>query len=315
MIPILIGSVTALTAGYGAKKVYDAKEKNERADKIVARAEKKYKKEKKILEKKRDILNFYIQNFAKFKMEVYTKDIQRAIKLAKRCKQINSNFKNHTVIFTMDELNDMQNKVDLSTEIANGLLKGAFSGTLTAFGVYGSVTLLGTASTGTAISTLSGVAARNATLAWLGGGSISAGGFGMAGGAVALGGIVIAPLIAVVGSTLDSQAEKNLTKAKEYKAEVDVEVEKMQLVKQNLDFLHQRINELQRVIKILRNKLNHKYSFFYNLSSKNSLCKNENFIEYLYIAKKLKEALEIDLIDEKGELTSDFNKKLERIKL
>ena len=51
-----------------------------------------------------------------------------------------------------------------------------------------------TASSGAAISSLSGAAAANASLAWLGGGAASAGGFGMAGGAVVLtaGGAVVA---------------------------------------------------------------------------------------------------------------------------
>lgn len=55
------------------------------------------------------------------------------------------------------------------------------------------------ASTGTAISTLSGAAATNAALAWLGGGAIAAGGGGMAAGAMVLatlttGGAAIAAL-------------------------------------------------------------------------------------------------------------------------
>lgn len=53
------------------------------------------------------------------------------------------------------------------------------------------VASLGTASTGTAISTLSGVAATKATLAWLGGGALAAGGLGVAGGAVVLGAITV----------------------------------------------------------------------------------------------------------------------------
>ena len=46
----------------------------------------------------------------------------------------------------------------------------------------GIATTFGVASTGTAISTLSGAAATNAALAWLGGGSLVAGGGGMAAG-------------------------------------------------------------------------------------------------------------------------------------
>ena len=51
--------------------------------------------------------------------------------------------------------------------------------------------LVGTASTGTAISALSGVAATNAALAWLGGGAVSAGGWGVALGSVVLSGGVL----------------------------------------------------------------------------------------------------------------------------
>lgn len=47
-------------------------------------------------------------------------------------------------------------------------------------------TTFGTASTGTAISTLSGAAATNAALAWLGGGAAAAGGGGMASGTALL---------------------------------------------------------------------------------------------------------------------------------
>ncbi len=54
----------------------------------------------------------------------------------------------------------------------------------------GGAGILGTASTGTAISTLSGVALSNASLAALGGGAVAAGGLGVAGGAAVVGGTV-----------------------------------------------------------------------------------------------------------------------------
>lgn len=51
----------------------------------------------------------------------------------------------------------------------------------------GAATTFGVASTGTAISTLSGAAQINAALAWIGGGALTAGGTGMAGGQLLLG--------------------------------------------------------------------------------------------------------------------------------
>lgn len=72
---------------------------------------------------------------------------------------------------------------------------GGLVGGTAAIGAWGLVSLIGSASTGTVISSLSGVAATNATLAWFGGGSLATGGAGMAGGFWVLGGIVAAPIV------------------------------------------------------------------------------------------------------------------------
>jgi membrane protein implicated in regulation of membrane protease activity len=74
--------------------------------------------------------------------------------------------------------------------------QGAGLGIATSTGVWVLVAHLGTASTGAAISGLTGIAAQNAILAWFGGGAIAAGGGGMALGAFALGGLVALPLVA-----------------------------------------------------------------------------------------------------------------------
>lgn len=85
-------------------------------------------------------------------------------------------------------------------DVAKSATLGGVSGGLAAAGVYGAVATWGTASTGTAIATLHGVALSNATMAALGGGALSAGGGGMAAGAAALGGIAAAPLLLVGGA-------------------------------------------------------------------------------------------------------------------
>lgn len=61
------------------------------------------------------------------------------------------------------------------------------------------VATFGTASTGTAISSLSGAAATNAVLAWFGGGSLAAGGGGAALGATVLTGVGAVVALAVFG--------------------------------------------------------------------------------------------------------------------
>ena len=78
-------------------------------------------------------------------------------------------------------------------------LAGTFGGTAVGAGVLGTVMTFGTASTGTAISTLSGAAATNAAYAILGGGTIASGGGGAAMGAIVLGGIVVVAAVAISG--------------------------------------------------------------------------------------------------------------------
>lgn len=109
---------------------------------------------------------------------------------------------------------ELQTMRELSLKASNVVPAAIGAGALTGIASYGGVALLGTASTGTAIATLSGAAAKNATLAWLGGGSLATGGAGMAGGMTVLGGLVLAPALAVGGLLMSSQAEKNLAEAK-----------------------------------------------------------------------------------------------------
>ncbi|MEV6422839.1 helix-turn-helix transcriptional regulator [Streptomyces sp. NPDC051662] len=83
---------------------------------------------------------------------------------------------------------------------AAGGAAGVAAGGAAAYGAFTAAALFGTASTGAAISTLSGVAATNATLALLGGGTLAAGGAGMAGGILLLTGMVAAPVAALAAA-------------------------------------------------------------------------------------------------------------------
>ncbi len=111
------------------------------------------------------------------------------------------------------EFTELKTMVNFAGSLAGGAVAGTMSGALTAFGAYGAAQALACASTGTAIASLSGAAATNATLAFFGGGSIAAGGLGMAGGSVVLGGLVAGPALMVMGFIVGHAAKKELEKA------------------------------------------------------------------------------------------------------
>jgi len=115
---------------------------------------------------------------------------------------------------------DASIKVDVTTETlikvnlfnsgfnsAAGFGAGAIAGGTLAIGSWALVGALGTASTGTAISTLYGIAATNATLAWFGGGALAAGGAGMTGGMAVLGGIAAIPMIYIAAKGTNKKAK------------------------------------------------------------------------------------------------------------
>lgn len=122
-------------------------------------------------------------------------------------------------------------KVSIGAGVLLGGIGGAAVGSAGGFAAAGATTsavmALGAASTGTAISSLSGVAATNATLAALGGGSLAAGGGGMALGSTILGattvgaGIFIGGVIFnLVGCKLSDKADKALEQARKIEKEV-----------------------------------------------------------------------------------------------
>lgn len=138
---------------------------------------------------------------------------------------------------------------------AEQYFKGGVSAIAASAAGYGGAmtlaTTVGVASTGTAISSLSGAAATNAILAWFGGGSLAVGGGGMALGSMVLGGITIGPAIAVGGFVLGSEGEKALTKARKYKAKVKAAIAKMEAAQAFADQVERRIAELWEILDTL----------------------------------------------------------------
>lgn len=132
-------------------------------------------------------------------------------------------------------------KVSVGAGVLLGGIGGAAAGTAGGFAAAGATTAavmaLGTASTGAAISSLSGIAAANATLAALGGGAIAAGGGGMALGTMVLGGATLGVGLLVGGIIFNATGGKLSQKADEAWLQVYKETEQVDRVCSYLDEL------------------------------------------------------------------------------
>jgi hypothetical protein len=131
-------------------------------------------------------------------------------------------------------------------------MRGALGSALTGTGISASATAVvstyGVASTGAAISGLSGAAAESATLAALGGGSLASGGGGMALGATALNFAAVGPALLVGGFVIHGQGEKALTKAEEYHAKVEIALAELSDTRTRLEAIRSRVGELEDIL-------------------------------------------------------------------
>ena len=157
----------------------------------------------------------------------------------------------HEQLIEMRQI-DMKASEALMTAVKGGVFSSvALAGTPAL--VTSAVTAFGSASTGTAISTLSGAAAHNAVLAWLGGGSLASGGGGMALGATVLTGITCAVSFAVGaiagGSMASSYYSKKHTESEERLNEVREWSAELRWARDQMDEVEKRVNELENITK------------------------------------------------------------------
>jgi hypothetical protein len=113
------------------------------------------------------------------------------------------------------------------------------------------VRAVATASTGTAISGLSGAAANSAALAWLGGGPLAAGGSGMAAGASVLTGVGIAPALLVGGLSLNAEGHRALTRARKVEAAAAIDIAELETQTALLGRIERRVDELHDVLQAI----------------------------------------------------------------
>lgn len=148
------------------------------------------------------------------------------------------------------------NKVSGSVAGA-GLAAGAGVAAFAPSAAMAIATTFGAASTGTLISTLSGAAATNAALAWIGGGALAVGGGGMAAGNAFLAmsgpvGWAIGGTALVGGGLLaNSKNKKVAEKAERQIREIKKEIEKLSEIIIKVGIFKKEVNEMQEHLDVL----------------------------------------------------------------
>ncbi|UTY33282.1 hypothetical protein [Treponema putidum] len=173
-----------------------------------------------------------MDNLGKYEMEIISsfERFSTAFEKIKNLPSFNEIKKDNVTlsVFTPQEVKDAAVGASVLLAGLGGAALGTAGGFAAAGGTTAAVMALGTASTGTAISALSGAAATNATLAALGGGSLAAGGGGIALGTAVLGGATLGVglliggiIFSVAGSSVSDKADKAWDKMMENEKKIN----------------------------------------------------------------------------------------------
>ncbi|AFY66922.1 hypothetical protein [Geitlerinema sp. PCC 7407] len=258
IIPIILGAAALVTAGVGAAAGVDGISKMDKAKKIGKNAQRIHEQRQKSVENALQATNSLAEEYGRLQIECKLRTIGRFVafiaQIGQRASQSDMKFLEGLEGVSPQQVQEYKATALEAVSFASGTLKAVGTGYAASQGALGLIGLFGTASTGTAISGLGGAAAWNATLAWLGGGSLAAGGGGMALGTLVLGGIAVGPALMIGGFVLGGEGEKALTEAREYAAKVIVEVEKLNAFQNFLGQAEQRISELQDLINRLNSR-------------------------------------------------------------
>lgn len=240
-LPLIIGAA-AIAGIYGAVKGVSGAMDHSNASGLNGDARSLVNTSNDEIEEQRKATNATLEDYGQRKLRAFNGVVAEFIGVFERIKNVELSQspeleKLNAGDFTNTTLVGLRKDYQALQDAGLGLGAGLGGGAALAFGAYNGTMLLATASTGTAISSLGGVAATNATLAWLGGGSLAAGGYGMAGGMMVLGGIVAGPALAIFGHVLGNKGEEalntarsNMEQARTIRAEATLMIDKLHVI-------------------------------------------------------------------------------------
>lgn len=319
-IPFILAGAAVVAGAAGIKKGIDAVGKNNEANRIMDDSNSLLMESSYEIESNRIATNEALEKLGEGKVKL-VKQLERYVEHINQIRNIDfeeidlrtSDLSNKRI------LHEIKNYTFTMTNMLAGLTLSAGSGALVAFGAYSGAMALGTASTGVTISGLAGVASTNATLAYLGGGSLAAGGYGIAGGTLVLGGLVAGPAMAVGGFAFDSLATKKLENSKAGATKAKTAHKQQQLFATALENIQQVTTGFNALLLEVRKiQMRASKSLVYITKQKTDwgmFTQSEKEIVHtsILVAQLSKGMLEINILDEKGGLLSETIDKIKQL--
>ena len=323
VLPFLLAGAAVAAGGFGIGKGARAVKRVNQAKNLGEVAEGRYLVQKKQLETAREGCQGALERLGRRKLQVMDTEMRRFAASFGRLKNVQLTDVPSMAAFPQAELQAMQlqsigfEAIDALKTLAASGAAGATAG----FVSYGAVGALATASTGAAISGLSGVAAANATLAWFGGGALSAGGMGMAGGAWILGSIVTGPVLAIGGMVMSAKSKEALAKAKAQAAEVAKAIEQMKTIEAATSLIQTRAEQIFQILHGLWEELRQALPQLETIVSRETDWRRlhrdeqEAVAVITSLAYLLKQLIDAPLFDSDGNPVEDTAKLLQAAKL
>ena len=310
-------SVKGLKVVSGVQAVQDRKKSiktKEEADKLKAEVEATN-------EAVRDDMNDALEEFGKRRLEALHNTVGVFLEYLERLNQ-KSKAKEYEFLTEIDikpeEIAEMK-QIDMKASDAAKVL--AVGGGFAAIGLAGTpaivtglVTSFAAASTGTAISSLSGAAATNAVLAWLGGGAVAAGGGGMAAGATVMAALTATATaglaVIAVGTLASAFYARKYTEATEYLAEVKEWVAQTEASWTVMAGIKHRVLELQSLTTDLESRTIeqlHKLDPYIDNFDNNDMNQVGLFQQAAIMVKSMSELAQVSVLDDDGNLNEQAN--------
>ncbi|MBR6283013.1 MAG: hypothetical protein IKR25_01795 [Muribaculaceae bacterium] len=302
-------------------------EDRKEAKRLKAEAESLYNRTQAENESRRETANDKLNEFARIRLEALQTTVKvflgylTTMKLNYKTKEFDLGGE---IGLSNNEIKALETVEMNASQVLSTALTGGSLASVAVAGVpslvTGAVSTFASASTGTAIASLHGAAATNATLAWLGGGSLASGGGGVALGSTVLTGITAAStgIVALVGIGIVAGMiySKKLTQAEEYYAAVKEFREKAETGWALMDGIIARADELRDVTLCLQERIEEQLEFLYPLIydyDAQDPYALEAFQSAALMTKAMSELSQVAILNERGYVSDESQLQITKV--